>query len=258
MAQAKSFRTPALILKRRDMGEADRLLTLLTPYYGKIDAIAKGARKPSSRKTGHVELFTKAELIIARGREFGIITQAEVAEPYLPIRDELQRGAYANYVVELLDRFVFAGDDTRDLFTLLDNTLMRICVDGDIRRVVRYYELNLLEHIGYRPELSECVITRDILLPEDQYFSFADGGVVSPEGARYATGMVGLPTKTLKLLRFLQRNKYKSAEKMKIDEATHRDAERIMLGYIAYVLEQKLQSVDFIRRIRRFTAPDES
>ena len=120
----RSFRTPALILKRRNFGEADRQLTLLTPRYGKFDALAKGARKPASKKTGHVELFMKSDVLIGKGRTLDIITQAEMIEPYLAIREDLERGAYASYATELLDRFTFDSDDTGTsrLFDLLDTS----------------------------------------------------------------------------------------------------------------------------------------
>jgi DNA repair protein RecO (recombination protein O) len=72
----RSFRTDAIILKRRDFGEADRLLTILTPRYGKLDVIAKGARKPTSSKTGHVELFTRADMLIHKGRDLDLAVQA--------------------------------------------------------------------------------------------------------------------------------------------------------------------------------------
>jgi recombinational DNA repair protein (RecF pathway) len=62
------YRTEAIVLRRSDLGEADRLLTLYTPEWGKLRVIAKGVRKPTSRKSGHVELFTHSRLLIARGR----------------------------------------------------------------------------------------------------------------------------------------------------------------------------------------------
>lgn len=252
MPQSRSFRTQALILKRRDFGEADRLLTLLTPHNGKLSVVAKGARKPTSKKTGHVELFTRADVLIARGRDLGILVQAEMVEPYLRLREDLGRGAYAGYAAELMDRFVNEGeDDLLQIFRLLDATLARLCNDPDSRLIIRYYEMQLLDLMGYRPELQECVITRDMILPEDQYFSFAEGGVVSPEAAPHTTGLIPLPMKTLKVLRHLQRSTYKRVQSLKLDPARHQDLERVMLGYIMYLLESKLQSVDFIRRIRR-------
>jgi DNA repair protein RecO (recombination protein O) len=247
----RSFRTDALILKRRDFGEADRLLTILTPRYGKLDVIAKGARKPTSTKTGHVELFTRADLLIHRGRDLGIVVQAEVRQPYLPLREDLQRGAYAGYVVELADRFTTSGDeDLTRVYTLLDDTLRRLCTDSDLRLAVRYYEVHLLDAAGFRPELHECVISRETIQPEDQYFSYADGGVVRPEHAIRSTGFVPIPMVTLKVLRHLQRSAYAQVQALQIAPALHNDLERITLGYITFLLEQKLQTVDFIRRIR--------
>lgn len=248
----RSFRTDALILKRRDFGEADRLLTILTPRYGKLDVIAKGARKPTSTKTGHVELYTRTDLLIHRGRDLGLAVQAEVLEPYLELRENLQRGAYASYTAELMDRFAPNDEEGAGaLFALLDDTFGRLCHDPDPRLAVRYYEVRLLDEVGFRPELQECVISREAIQPEDQYFSYADGGVVRPEHAIKSTSFVPIPMVTLKVLRHMQRSPYSHVQSLTISPALHDDLERILLGYVTFLLEQKVQSVDFIRRIRR-------
>lgn len=254
MPESRTFRTMALILKRSNHGEADRRLTLFTPQYGKIEAVAKGARKPASRKTGHVELFTRSDLLIARGRAADIITQADVEATYLQLRDDLTLSAYASYAAELLDRFTLRDDDiaASELFDLLDETFERLCTDTDPLRALRYYELHLLDAVGFRPELSECVIMREDIQPEDQFFSFDGGGVVSPAGATHSAGLVRLPMMTLKLLRHLQRSNYRQVAELTISDALHVDAERIMLGYITFLLERRLQSVDFINILRRF------
>ncbi len=239
-------------MKRRDLGEADRLLTLYTPTNGKVDAVAKGVRKPTSKKTGHVELYTRADVLIAKGRSLDILTQAEMLEAYVPLREDLLRGAYASYVVELLDRFTLDDDVAgyQDLFILLDMTLERLCTDDDVRRVTRYYELQLLNWLGFRPELQSCVISQQDLLPEDQFFSYHEGGVVSPEAATYTGNLVPLPLLTFKVLRHLQRSKYAKIAALRISDVVHLDMERIMLGYIRYILEKQVQSAAFIQRIR--------
>lgn len=247
----RALRTEALILKRRDFGEADRLLTILTPAHGKLDVIAKGARKPTSTKTGHVELFTQADMLLHRGRDLFIAAQVEMMTPYLPLREDLQRGAYANYVVELLDRFTLDGDeDSASAYRLLTQTLAHLCEDEDLRRAVRYYELRLLDEVGFRPELTECVLTHEIIQPEDQFFSYAEGGVVSPGAIQHTTGAVSISVLVLKVLRHMQRSPYERVARLQIESYLHAELERLMLGYITYILERRLQSVDFIRRIR--------
>lgn len=249
----RQLRTPALILKRRDLGEADRLLTLLTPYHGKRDAIAKGARKPNTSKTGHVELYTRAEVLIARGRELDVLVQAELREPFLRLHEDLERGAYAHYAVELLDRFTYEDSDSDQtaLFALLDATFSRLCSAADPRLVIRYYELRLLDVVGFRPECFQCVITQEIIIQEDQFFSVSEGGVVSPEGAQHTTQLMPLPALTLKYLRHLQRSPYERVHHLQLSDELHRDLDRVMLAYLRYLLESRLQSVEFIRRIRQ-------
>ncbi len=251
---SRSFRTEALILKRRDFGESDRLLTLLTPQHGRRDAIAKGARKAISPRTGHVELFTRADLLLSRGRELDIVAQAQMLDPFLPLREDLQRGAYAAYVAELLLRLLAEGDDEGDtrFFEAVAAAFTHLSEpECDPRLAVRYFELHLLDLAGFRPELNQCVVTQEAIEPQDQYFSYAEGGVVSPRGVTHLSGSTHLPVRTLKLLRHMQRSPYSHVRSLTLAEPLHLDLERVMLGYITYLLERRLQSVDFIRRLRR-------
>jgi len=254
----RQFRSQAIILSRRDFGESDRLLTLFTPERGKIRAIAKGARKPGAKLSGHVELFARSDLMIHRGRNLDIISQAELVEPYLGLREDLRRSAYANYVAELLDRFTADEDVSQSaLFDLLHLTLGRVADAADPRLATRYYELHLLDLVGFRPELTACVLTRADLLPETQFFSNEEGGAVSRAAAAgIGSALVSLEIETLKILRHLQRSAgdYDQVASLRLSPGQHADVERILLGYITHLLESKLQSVDFIRRVRR-TAP---
>ena len=256
----RQYRTQAIILSRRDFGESDRLLTLYTPLRGKLRAIAKGARKPSAKISGHVELFARSDCLIHRGRNLDILTQAELIDAYLGLREDLGRGAYANYVAELLDRFTAdEDDDSGDVFLLLHQTLSRIADADDPRLAARYFELRLLDLVGFRPELQECVLTRSDLLPERQFFSHEEGGVVSRAAApQVASRLMEIDFDTLKLLRHLQRSSdsYAGVSSLKIRPDQHQRAERIMLGYVAHLLERKLESVDFIQRLRRQFSED--
>ncbi len=246
----RSYRTPAIILKRFDLGEADRLLTILTPQYGKLEAVAKGARKLTSHKTGHVELFTRADMLLNRGRDLDVVNQCEMTAAYLPLREDLMRGAYANYCGELLDRFTSSGEDdgAPRLFKLLDETLGRLCDEPDPRLAVRYYELHLLDIVGYRPELARCVIGGETIQAEDQYFSNAEGGVVCPKDAVRGTATTQISMRALKVMRHMQRSAYPQV--LVVPPDLHEEVERVQQGYITYLLERRLKSVDFIRRVR--------
>ena len=89
MSRERLYRSEAIVLRRQDFGEADRLLTLFTPALGKIRVVAKGARKPQSRKAGHIESFMRTKMLFARGRNLDLVTQAELVEPYRALREDL-------------------------------------------------------------------------------------------------------------------------------------------------------------------------
>jgi DNA repair protein RecO (recombination protein O) len=243
----RSFRTPGLILRRFDLGEADRVLIVLTPHHGKIEAIAKGARKLTSPRTGHVELFTRADMLINSGRELGIAVQVEMVTPNLALRDDLARGGCAAYAAEIVDRFVAPGETYPvSLFALLDATFARLNADPDPRLALRFFEMHLLDLVGFRPELTECVIGHEPITPQDQYISYAEGGVICPQHAMRGSSHVAIALPTLKLLRHLQRSPYESVSGLHVSKGVHEDAERIMIGYISYLLERRPHSARFL------------
>ena len=250
--RSRTFRTDAIILRRRNFAEADRLLTVLTPQRGRLDLFAKGARRPSSAKTGHVELFTRSERLVHRGRELGRAVQAELRKPWQALHEDLQRSAWAGHVAELVERFTNPGDDDlRAVFELLDATFGRLCDEPDARLVVRHFELKLLDETGFRPELQSCVLGDEVIVAEDQYFSHAAGGVVCPRCAGRGLGQLPLAEATLRVLRHLQRSPWGQLRGLRVPEALHNDIERVLTGYITWVLERRLQGMDFARRVRQ-------
>ena len=151
------YRTEAIVLRRRDQGEADRVLTVFTPGMGKQQLLAKGVRKITSRKAGHVELFTHSQFLVAKARTWGIVTQAETIHAFRPLREDLLRTSYAYYAAELVDRFTQEGDENRRLFELLLAALGWLGEARDLRLLARFFELRLLALVGYRPQLFQCV-----------------------------------------------------------------------------------------------------
>ncbi|MEP7289027.1 MAG: DNA repair protein RecO [Chloroflexota bacterium] len=248
----RTFRTQAIILRRQDFGEADRLLTIFTPTHGKLRVIAKGVCKPAGRKTGHVELFTRSAMMISRGREIHVVSQAEMVDPHLALCENLERGAYANYIVELLEQFSEFEEQNVGLYNLLESTLGRLCEPQvDLRLIARFYELQLLGHAGFQPSLFKCVIGEEKIEPRDQYFSLADGGVVCPDHVRESTHIVPINLTVLKTLRYLQTRDYEVVKVLRLDNMLHLELERMLQNYIVHLLERHLKSVDFIRRLRR-------
>lgn len=249
--QERVFRTDAVILRRQDFSEADRLLLILTPEHGKFRAIAKGARKPAARKTGHVELFALVDMLIARTHAIPLVTQAETKEPFLPLREDLVRGTYANHLVELLDRFTAEQDTGRGEYDLLVQALGWLCTDIDPRLIARTYELKLLALAGFAPSLHYCSIGQEEIEAQDQFFSSPDGGVICPDHQMGLSRGAPISLNALKTLRYLQTRPWSAIQVLQLNGSLHMEVERLMLAYITYLLEQRLESVEFLRRLRR-------
>ncbi len=253
-SRERVYRSEAVVLRRQDLGEADRLLTIFTPDHGKLRVVAKGVRRLRSRKAGHLEPLTRARLILARGRNLDVITQAEAVELFPTLRGDLERLGQAFYTVELLDRFTVEEGETQRLYDLLLNTLGRLAEGDDGSVVVRYFELRLLELVGYRPELFRCLGCGKELQPQDQFFSIAMGGILCPTcgvGRKHAHP---ISLAALKVLRYYQRNAYAVAGVAKIRSEVHAELDKLLESYLTYLLEKRLHTPDFLRRVNELAA----
>jgi DNA repair protein RecO (recombination protein O) len=248
--QERTVRTEAIVLRHKNWGEADRMLWLYTRKIGKVQAIAKGIRKIKSRKAGHLEPFTRVNLLMARGRTFLIVTQAETIDAFLNLREDLLLIGYAAYITELLDRFTYDEDDNQQIFNLLNKTLGRINTESDPDLPVRYFEIKLLELLGYRPELTNCVNCGSEIQAEDQFFSISMGGALCPRCGPKIPDASQISLNTLKYLRHYQRSSYTEAAKAKLSPQLNRDLEQLMQRYFTYFLERNLNTPTFIRRVK--------
>ena len=252
MTDFHSFRAESIVLRHSDWGEADRLLVLYTREQGKVRAIAKGARKLTSRKAGHLEPFTHVKLQLAKGRDLLIVTQAETIDAFGALREDLARTGYASYVIELLDRFTPEGEaGVPSLFRLLTETLARLAKEADPWLAVRYYEMRLLDFLGFRPQLVQCANCGREILAEDQFFSFGAGGAICPRCGEGLKGLRPISVEALKYLRHFQRSNYRDASRAHPDADTRRELEALMQGYFTHLLERELNTPGFMRDIRK-------
>src|SRR4030043_59068 len=208
MTAPRVYQTEAIIIKRIKLGEADRILTLYTPELGKLKAVAKGTRRTQSKLGGHVELLTHSRLMLARGRNLDIITQAQTINNFLPIKDDLERISRGLYIAELVDSFTGEHSEDRRLFDLVLEVLQQLSQFNDFELVLRYFELHLLDHLGYRPQLQQCTECNLSLQPEANFFSPSQGGVLCHDCGFHEPMARPLSLNGLKVLRLWQNFDY--------------------------------------------------
>ncbi len=250
--RARLYKTEAIVLRSMDLGEADRVLTVLTPRLGKLRVIAKGVRRPKSRIGGGLQPFSDVQLVLAVGRTWDVVTTASLEDPHLGLRNDLHSTAAAWYVVELADRFCEGAADSHRAFELLAQALAGLDAPAaDVTRevVARWFELHLLDAMGFRPELVRCLECGAEIEPEGNSYSAAAGGVVCPQCRHAALGARAVGADALKVMRHLQRSTLVEVLALRLAMPLHREVERLLDDTVTAVLEREMRSRDFLHEV---------
>ncbi len=250
MSVPRTYQTEAIIIKKTKLGEADRILTLYTPGMGKILAKAKGVRRPRSKLAGHLELLTHSTVSLARGRSLDTIIGSQTINSFLPLKSDLELTSYALYVIELINQFNAEHIENRPLFRLLLETMQQLCQTGDSELLLRYFELHLLNEVGYRPWLQECVACHQLLKPIINYFCSSAGGILCPDCCHSYPSTHPLSVNALKVLRLLQNTDWSSISPLKMNPELSRELEAVMRDYLKYLLEREVKSTAWLDTLR--------
>ena len=264
MSKPRNYQTEAIIVKKIKLGEADRILTLYTPQLGKIRAVAKAVRRPRSKLAGHLELLTHSLVSLARGRNLDTITGSQAINSFRLLKTDLWLAACALYTAELVDQFTADDVENYPLFQLLLGTMHRLCQGGDNELALRYFELRLLNEVGYRPELQQCVSCRSLLKPVTNSFCSSAGGMLCPScrqsltlGGQSQPLTYPLSVNGLKVLRLLQNSDYDTVSRLKMNPELSHQLEAVMRDYLKYLLEREVKSTAWLDTLNRFTTnPD--
>ena len=143
-----SFKTEGIILKRRDFGEADRIVTVFSLHRGKISILAKGVRRITSRRAGNIELLNRVSMYLYQGKGMPILTEAESLDTYFKLKGDLILSTYAYHILELVDKLTAENQENRKLYTGLVEVLKRL--EKNPRQIlVRAFEAKILSNLGF-------------------------------------------------------------------------------------------------------------
>ncbi|MEE9399173.1 MAG: DNA repair protein RecO [Dehalococcoidales bacterium] len=250
MSKPRTYQTEAIIIKKTKLGEADRILTLYTPHLGKIQAVAKGVRRPRSKLAGHLELLTHSLVSLARGRNLDTVTGSQTINSFLPLKSDLWLTSCTLYATELVNQFTADHIANYPLFQLLLRTMEQLCQNGKKELVLRYFELHLLEDVGYRPQLHQCVSCQQPLEPTTNSFCPSAGGMLCPNCSPSQPLSYPLSVNAQKVLRLIQNSDYETVSRLKIDTKLSQELEEVMSGYLKFLLEREVKSASWLNTLR--------
>ena len=251
MPDRRLYVTDAIVLSRFDYGEADRILTLLTPELGKIKAIAKGIRRPTSRIGGSLEPLAELRVQLAKGRTFDVVTQVTMQHAWLGLRDDLEVTATAWYCAELVDRSLEERHAAEPLYLLLRRAYELLDAGMAPARVARWFEMRLCDELGVRPEVDRCVECDRLLEPEDDVrWMPLVGGVLCERHPGPSHGVAGLTTDALRVLKAYQRMDVEALAGLRLPPAVEAEVERVMGEFVRHVMERDTRSRRFLEEVK--------
>jgi len=263
VSTSRNYQTQGIILKQTKLGEFDKIITIYTPEFGKLRAVAKGACRPKSKLGGNVEPLTYSLMLLAKGRNLDIITQSQTINGFLALKSDLWHMACSLYILEIVDSFTVEGGENRPLFDLLLDILNQLSESDINETILRYFELHLLHYLGYRPQLRRCVSCDSPLKPVINFFSPSKGGLLCPhcnseENHRYQQTEVISPkpslplsVEALKVLRLWQGCNYATARRVRVNPELSSELEQVLHEYITYILQRELKSLTWLKELKR-------
>lgn len=256
MTTPRLYRTDAIVLRHARSGEADRLLTLLTPHMGKLRVVAKGVLRPTSHMAGHLEVLTRSNLLIARSRSFDIVTQAQTIESNAVLREDLLRMSRALYAAELVDRLSEEHHENYLAYQLFQRVLQWLAAAEDLDVPLRFLELRLLDVGGYKPELYICLRCTKELQEEINAFSGAAGGTLCSACALGDPEARPISVGAQKVLRLLLSGDVARAQHLTLPPAVSRELEGHMRQYLPHITDRAMRSAAFLDAVRATQTPD--
>lgn len=258
MADLRLYRTTGIVLRQRDLGEADRIVTLFTREQGKVSAVARGVKRANSKLAAGSQLFCHATMQIAAGRSLDVLTQCQVLDSFYELRADLERIAYASYFCELVDGLVEERSASERIFTLLLEALRQLPQVTDPRLLARVLELRLLAILGYSPRLANCMQCNR--LPgegETVGLSPSLGGLVCADCVRGSGPTSPLSPAALRAARICLQASTAILPTVELDEKSAVQLERACRRFIEYHLDRQVRSARFIETFRHRVGPSE-
>jgi DNA repair protein RecO (recombination protein O) len=247
--RARLYRCEGIVIRRRDFGEADRLVTLLTDDFGKIRALAKGTRRTKSRLGGHLEPYARTSLLIARGRNLDIITQAQVVNSMSHLRTSERSIMYAAHWSELADQLMVESQENRFAYGALVRALTSIELDREPTLTSRICEWELLAAAGFQPELFRCTECGTTIEPGENGLHAESGGVLCPRCHGLTPQSRDVSNDALRLMRAIGRGDGDQLYGRELSQELWREVENVLINYLRSVLERELQAYRILKSI---------
>ncbi|MFO7152214.1 MAG: DNA repair protein RecO [Bacillota bacterium] len=242
------YTTEAVVVGYRDLGEADRILTLFSPEKGKIHAVARGVRRPRSPLMAGTQLFSYSKFLLVEGKNLDSVSQCELKESFFKIREDLDRMAYGAYFAELLRLSTRECDKSEEVFRFFLKTLFLLEVWEDLPLMARAFELKLMALLGFAPQVFCCVNCGEKRM-ENAWFGSLSGGILCEKCKDRDEKAIKISKETLAVMRHILKKRYEELAKLQVNSQIKGELKKVNLDFVLHQLERKPRTLRFLEDI---------
>ena len=241
------YKTEGIIIGKRNFFEADQILTIFTRDYGKIQVKAKGLKRSLAKMAGHLEIFNYSKIDLVKGKNFFIVTGAETIDSFSDLREDFTKVSILYYFSEILVKILeedIRHKNTFNFFLSILENLRAGDIDEEILMI--YFELGILSHLGFKPDLLSCVGCRDEISGHKFYFSQEKGGILCETCGGSDFFSSDLSFNAVKLIRIIISKDLDFIKKIRLEKSLIGEVKNISRFFLEHILGRELKSKKFL------------
>jgi len=245
-------KTEAIIIRSYPLSDASKILTFYTREFGKVRAVAKGAKRAKSKFRGNVELLNHGLLVFFEkpNRDLQNVNEFDLIDCFDQLKQDFDQTIYACYCSELVDAIESEGGANQDVFNLLIRAFKMLPCTKDIPLLARIFELCLLDKAGYMPIFSHCIVCSELLVDVAARFSDRLGGLICWNCRGQDLHSVSISSESIELLKTLQQIDMSSASRVQASQQNHQELKMVLSSLIACQTQRQIKSLKFIENLK--------
>ena len=197
-----TIKMSGIIISENNLGDYDKMLTMLTPGLGKISCVAKGARRPKSALLAGTQLFCFGEYLMYKGANTYNINSCDTIEVFYNLRTDLDKLNYAIEITKIIRNVTEENENCYKILQLFLNTLYTLSeTDKNPELIICIFKLKLLCLLGFTPRIKECVSCKE--QEKIKYFSIKDNGFKCEKCGRLDKGAISMSESTISAIKYI-------------------------------------------------------
>jgi DNA repair protein RecO (recombination protein O) len=250
--------SPAIVLRRREYGDFDLILTVLTPAHGICTLIAKSAKKSTRRFPGILEPFAGLQVVYRSGKGMPVLEEASLENAYGVFRSDILKTAYASYWSELIVLWLEAGHARPEVYELLSFVLDALAQDAAPGPMLSLlFQMRFIGLEGLRPVLERCACCREGIehLAQQQFCIDLGRGGITCHACTDMETRLRLGKGTLKQLMWMAEGSPARALRVRFNAWAMTEATDFLEAFVPYHIGKTPKSLGFLRQVRNQTRP---